>query len=159
SRSVSLHDALPICRTPFGSDFRCGRVPDCCRCRAPDHQTDCRGGCLMELITIILSGILIGASVYLMLSKSLIRIIIGTALLSHGVHLMLLTMGQLKRGNVPVLDPEVSSYTDPLPQAMILTAIVIAFALTAYILVLALRMYKEIGTDNVEEMKGVPHDD
>ena len=113
----------------------------------------------MELITIILSGILIGASVYLMLSKSLIRIIIGTALLSHGVHLMLLTMGQLKRGNVPVLDPEVSSYTDPLPHAMILTAIVIAFALTAYILVLALRMYKEIGTDNVEEMKGVPHDD
>ena len=113
----------------------------------------------MELITIILSGILIGSSVYMMLSKSIIRIIIGTALLSHGVHLMLLTMGRLKQGNVPVLDPEVSSNTDPLPQALILTAIAIAFALTSYILVLALRMYRELGTDNVEEMKGVPHDD
>src|SRR5699024_7305311 len=159
SRSVSLHDALPICRTPFGSDFRCGRVPDCRRCRAPDHQTDCRGGCLMELITIILSGILIGASVYLMLSKSLIRIIIGTALLSHGVPRGTLTIAQPQRGTVPVPEPEGSPCTAPPPRAMILTAIVIAFALTAYSLVRALRMYKEIGTDNVEEMKGVPRDD
>lgn len=113
----------------------------------------------MELITIILSGILIGSAVYMMLSKSILRIIIGTALLSHGVHLMLLTMGQLKRGNIPVLDEEVSNYSDPLPQALILTAIVIAFALTAYILVLALRSYRELGTDDVEQMKGVPHDD
>lgn len=113
----------------------------------------------MELITILLSGILIGSAVYLMLSRSVIRIIIGTALLSHGVHLMLLTMGKLKRGNVPVLDEAVGNYTDPLPQALILTAIVIAFALTAFILVLALRAYGELGTDDVEEMKGVPHDD
>lgn len=102
---------------------------------------------------------MIGGSVYLMLSKSIIRIIIGTGILSHGVHLMLLTMGELKRGNVPVLDETVSSYADPLPQAMILTAIVIAFALTSLILVMALKTYKELGTDNVEEMKGVPHDD
>lgn len=113
----------------------------------------------MEIITIILAGILIGSAVYLMLSKSVIRIIIGTAVLSHGVHLMFLTMGQLKRGNIPVLDDDVSNYADPLPQALILTAIVIAFALTAYTLVLALRGYRELGTDNVEEMKGVPHDD
>ena len=113
----------------------------------------------MELMIIILSGILIGAAVYLMLSKSVIRIIIGTSILSHGVHLMLLTMGQLKRGTVPVLDDNATSYTDPLPQAMILTAIIIAFALTAYSLVVALRLYNELGTDNVEEMKGVPHDD
>ncbi|MCG1010086.1 Na(+)/H(+) antiporter subunit C [Salinicoccus sp. ID82-1] len=113
----------------------------------------------MEIVIIILAGILIGAAVYLMLSKSLIRIIIGTAIMSHGVHLMLLTMGRLKRGSIPVLDEEVSNYSDPLPQALILTAIVIAFALTAYTLVLALRSYRELDTDNVEEMKGVPHDD
>ena len=113
----------------------------------------------MELVTIILSGILIASATYLILSKSVLRIIIGIGILSHGVHLMILTMGQLKRGNVPVLDDAVSTYSDPLPQALILTAIVISFALTAFSLVLLLRNYKELGTDNTEDMKGVPHDD
>lgn len=113
----------------------------------------------MELIIIILSGILIGASVYLILSKSVLRIIIGTSTLAHGVHLMLLTMGELKRGNVPVLDADVSSYADPLPQALMLTAIVISFALTAFLLAVAIKAYRKLDTDNVEEMKGVPHDD
>lgn len=113
----------------------------------------------MELITIILAGILFGAAAYLMLSKNIIRIIFGTAVLSHGAHLMLLTMGELKRGAVPVLDETVDAYADPLPQALILTAIVIAFALTAIILVLALRIYKELGTNDIEKMKGDPHAD
>ncbi|QYA48820.1 Na(+)/H(+) antiporter subunit C [Nosocomiicoccus ampullae] len=108
----------------------------------------------MEFIMIILSGILIGCATYLILSKSVLRIIIGTSVLSHGIHLMLLTMGQLKRGNVPILDERVEVYTDPLPQAMILTAIVISFALTAYSLVLALNNYKVLGTDDTEDMKG-----
>ena len=54
---------------------------------------------------------------------------------------------------------DVKSYVDPIPQALILTAIVIAFATTAFFLVLAFRTYKELGTDNVESMKGVPEDD
>lgn len=113
----------------------------------------------MELITIVVAGLLFGGAVYLILSKNIIRIIIGTALLSHGAHLMFLTMGQLKRGSVPVLHESVDTYADPLPQALILTAIVIAFALTAYILVMALRIHKELGTNNVERMKGDPHVD
>jgi multicomponent Na+:H+ antiporter subunit C len=112
----------------------------------------------MEIIIIILAGIMIGASVYLMLSKSLIRIIIGTGILSHGILLMLLTMGGLKRGGIPVLDDSVQQYSDPLPQAMLLTVIVITFALTAYMLVIAIRVYRELGTDNVEELKGVPRE-
>ena len=52
-----------------------------------------------------------------------------------------------------------SSYVDPIPQALILTAIVIAFATTAFFLVLAFRTYKELGTDNVERMKGAPEDE
>lgn len=113
----------------------------------------------MEIVIIILAGILIGASVYLMLSKSLIRIIIGTGVLSHGILLMLLTMGGLKRGGIPVLDETVQQYSDPLPQAMLLTVIVITFALTAYMLVIAIRVYRELGTDNVEQLKGVPRED
>ncbi|OFO52742.1 MULTISPECIES: Na(+)/H(+) antiporter subunit C [unclassified Nosocomiicoccus] len=108
----------------------------------------------MEFLMIILSGVLIGCATYLILSKGVLRIIIGISVLSHGVHLMLLTMGQLKRGNVPILDERVEVYTDPLPQAMILTAIVISFALTAYSLVLALNNYKVLGTDDTEDMKG-----
>lgn len=113
----------------------------------------------MELITILLSAILVGAAVYLMLSKNIIRIILGTALLSHGAHLMFLTMGELKRGAIPVLDENVEAYADPLPQALILTAIVIAFALTAITLIMALRIYKELGTNNIERMKGDIHAD
>ena len=108
----------------------------------------------MELVTIILAGILVASATYLILSKSVLRIIIGVSVLSHGVHLLILTMGQLKRGNIPVLEDSVSSYTDPLPQALILTAIVISFALTAYSLILLLQNYKELGTDNTEDMKG-----
>lgn len=113
----------------------------------------------MELITIFLAAILFGAAVYLMLSRNIIRIIIGTAVLSHGAHLMFLTMGNLKRGAIPVLDENIDTYSDPLPQALILTAIVIAFALTAITLVMALRTYKELGTNDIEKLKGDPHAD
>ncbi|MBF0841831.1 MULTISPECIES: Na+/H+ antiporter Mnh1 subunit C [Mammaliicoccus] len=113
----------------------------------------------MEILMIFVAGIIISVSVYLVLSKSLIRIIIGTTLLSHGVHLMLLTMGGLKKGALPIEEAGIKSYVDPLPQALILTAIVISFAVTAFFLVLAFRSYKELGTDNLEEMKEVPKDD
>ncbi|HAZ5064007.1 TPA: Na(+)/H(+) antiporter subunit C [Staphylococcus aureus] len=108
---------------------------------------------------IFVSGILTAISVYLVLSKSLIRIVMGTTLLTHAANLFLITMGVLKHGTVPIYEANVKSYVDPIPQALILTAIVIAFATTAFFLVLAFRTYKELGTDNVESMKGVPEDD
>ena len=107
---------------------------------------------------IFVSGILTAISVYLVLSKSLIRIIMGTTLLTHA-NLFLITMGGLKHGTVPIYEKGTSSYVDPIPQALILTAIVIAFATTAFFLVLAFRTYKELGTDNVERMKGAPEDE
>lgn len=113
----------------------------------------------MEIIMIFVSGILTAISVYLVLSKSLIRIVMGTTLLTHAANLFLITMGALKHGTVPIYEANVKSYVDPIPQALILTAIVIAFATTAFFLVLAFRTYKELGTDNVECMKGVPEDD
>lgn len=81
----------------------------------------------MELLMAIVIGILFMCATYLMLSKSILRIIIGTGLLSHGAHLLILTMGGLKGGSVPLLSDEAASYVDPLPQALILTAIVISF--------------------------------
>ncbi|MGP7816295.1 Na(+)/H(+) antiporter subunit C [Niallia sp. 01092] len=108
----------------------------------------------MEILMAVIIGILFTCATYLMLSKSLLRIIIGTGLLSHGVHLLLLTMGGLKKGAAPLLDQHASSYTDPLPQALILTAIVISFGVTSFFLVLAYRTYQELGTDNLEKLRG-----
>ncbi|MBE4907455.1 Na(+)/H(+) antiporter subunit C [Bacillus luteolus] len=108
----------------------------------------------MEIVMSFIIGILFTAATYLILSKSLIRIIIGTGLLSHGAHLLLLTMGGLKRGAAPLLGENASAYTDPLPQALILTAIVISFGVTAFFLVLAYRSYQELGTDNMDKLRG-----
>ena len=113
----------------------------------------------MEILMAFVIGILFMTATYLMLSKSLLRIIVGTGLLSHGAHLLLLTMGGLKRGAAPILGENAESYTDPLPQALILTAIVISFGVTAFFLVLAYRSYQELGTDNVEEMRGTKKND
>ena len=108
----------------------------------------------MEIIMIFVAGILIATATYLMLSKSILRIIVGTAILSHGAHLFLLTMGGLKRGSAPLLGQEAELYTDPLPQALILTAIVIAFGVTSFILVLAYRSYQELKTDDMDKLRG-----
>lgn len=113
----------------------------------------------MEILMSIVIGFLFMAAVYLILSRSLLRIIIGTGLLSHGTHLLLLTMGGLGGKAAPVLADGVTDYADPLPQALILTAIVISFGVTAFSLVLAYRTYKEVGTDNMDLMKGTEDND
>ncbi|MCM3440089.1 MULTISPECIES: Na(+)/H(+) antiporter subunit C [Bacillaceae] len=108
----------------------------------------------MEILMSIVVGILFSAAVYLMLSKSLLRIIIGTGLLSHGAHLLILTMGGLKKGAAPLLGEHAEVYVDPLPQALILTAIVISFGVTSFFLVLAYRSYQELGTDDMDQLRG-----
>lgn len=108
----------------------------------------------METLITILVGVLVTVAVYLLLSRSITRIILGSAVLSHAVHLLLMVMGGLKKGSVPLLGEEASSYTDALPQALILTAIVISFAVTAFLLVLAYRAYQETGTDDLYELRG-----
>ncbi|WP_110928635.1 Na(+)/H(+) antiporter subunit C [Bacillus massiliglaciei] len=108
----------------------------------------------MEIVMAAVIGILFMCATYLMLSKSILRIIIGTSLLSHGAHLLILTMGGLKGGSVPLLGEGANSYADPLPQALILTAIVISFGVTSFLLVLAYRTYQELGTDDMEQLKG-----
>ena len=109
----------------------------------------------METLITILVGVLVTVAVYLLLSRNLIRVILGTAVLSHAVHLLLMTMGGLKKGSVPLLGEHAENYTDALPQALILTAIVISFAVTAFLLVLAYRTYKETGTDDLSALRGV----
>lgn len=99
-------------------------------------------------------GILFAVGVYLILSRSLLRIVLGTSLLTHGVHLLLLTMSRLKTGAAPLLGEAAGTYADPLPQALILTSIVISFGVTAFFFVLAYKAYRNLGTDDMEQLRG-----
>ncbi len=112
----------------------------------------------METLVTLLIGILVTVAVYLLLSRNLIQFILGTAILSHAVHLLLITMGGLKKGAAPLLGENATSYTDALPHALILTAIVINFAVTAFILVLAYRTYRETKTDDLHVLRGFKHE-
>ncbi|SRR5690606_19274226 len=107
----------------------------------------------MEILMSVTIGILFMAGTYLILSRSLLRIILGVSLLTHGLHLLIMTMAGLKGGAAPILGEE-SAYTDPLPQALILTSIVISFGVTSFFLVLAYRAYKELKTDDMEQLRG-----
>src|SRR5690625_6490128 len=86
----------------------------------------------METVIIIVAGVLVTVAVYLLLSKNVIQVILGTAVLTHAVHLFLMAMGGFQGKHVPIIEEEVTSYVDPLPQALILTSIVISFAVTAF---------------------------
>ncbi len=111
----------------------------------------------MELLLAITVGALYAAGFYMILRRSLVKVIIGLALLGHAAHLFLFTVGGLTRGSAPLLTGEtagrVESYADPLPQALILTAIVIGFGVQAFALVLFKRVYQTIGTDDLDQLK------
>ena len=111
----------------------------------------------METVMSILIGILFAIGTYMLLSKSLLRIILGTSVIGHSVNLLILTMGGLKTGGPPLLGLNISTFTDGLPQALILTAIVINFAVTGLFLVVAYRSYRVLGTDDMEQLRG--HED
>lgn len=112
----------------------------------------------METMIIIIAGLLFTVGTYLLLSKNLLRIIFGTGLYTHASHLMLMAVSGLKTGAAPLLSERAASYTDPVPQALILTSIVINFALTALILVLGYRTYLETGFEDMRQLKGLDHE-
>lgn len=110
----------------------------------------------MEAALAIVSGILYAAGIYLMLRRRLAQLIIGLGLLSNGTNLLIFTSGGLTRGRPPVVPDGAASlvppYADPVPQALVLTAIVIGFGLLAFSLVLAHRVHATVGTDDVDEV-------
>jgi multicomponent K+:H+ antiporter subunit C len=94
-------------------------------------------------------GVLTAAGVYLVLRGQSFPVIIGLAFLSYAVNLFLFAMGRLTINHPPIIDPNAPGYADPLPQALVLTAIVISFGMTALSVVLALRSFLETGLDDV----------
>ncbi len=109
----------------------------------------------METVMSVVVGMLFTCGTVLLLKRSLLQVIVGLCLLSHGANLSLIIAGGLKRGGPPILGVGAGPpFTDPLPQALVLTAIVISFGMTAFALVLAYRTRQECDTDNLDELQG-----
>lgn len=111
----------------------------------------------MEFYLAILVGLIFATSTYMMLSRSVIRLVLGVALLGNAVNLLIFTVGRVTRDIPPIipenLHGELTGIANPLPQALILTAIVIGFALFSFVLVLTYRAYESLGTDNSDDMR------
>lgn len=108
----------------------------------------------MEFLVASGVGVMTAAGVYLLLRGRTFPVIIGLALLSYAINLFLFATGRLVIDQPPVISDTAPGYTDPLPQALVLTAIVISFGMTAVIVVLALRAYLEAGSDEVDAEEG-----
>jgi multicomponent Na+:H+ antiporter subunit C len=110
----------------------------------------------MEALLALASGVLYAAGTYLMLRRRLAQLIIGLGLLSNGTNLLIFTAGGLTRARPPVVPQGQvalsAPYADPVPQALVLTAIVIGFGLTAFSLVLAHRVHEAVGTDDIDDV-------
>ena len=104
----------------------------------------------MEALVASAIGILTSAGVYLMLRQRTFPVIIGLTLLTYAVNVFIFTSGRLVTGLPGIYNPAAAGYTDPLPQALVLTAIVISFGMSAVIVVLALGSFLESGHDRID---------
>ena len=111
----------------------------------------------MEQLLSLLIGVLVAAAVYLMLARNLLRFLFGLILLSNAANLTIFVAGRLTAGAPPLVpdgvDAPIGNVANALPQALVLTAIVIGFGLFAFALILAFRAYQSLGTLNTDEMR------
>jgi multicomponent Na+:H+ antiporter subunit C len=111
----------------------------------------------METALAVLIGLLVAAAVWLMLARSILRFLFGLILISNAANLLIFASGRLTAGAPPLIpegaEAPLGQVANALPQALVLTAIVIGFGLFAFALVLALRAHTELGTLNSDEMR------
>ena len=103
-------------------------------------------------------AVLTGTGLWLLLRPRSFDTILGLTLLSYAVNLFIFSMGRLTVGRAPIIDGSGAPVADPLPQALVLTAIVIGFAMTALLIVLAVRAYAARGTDDADGGPAPPSD-
>jgi multicomponent K+:H+ antiporter subunit C len=104
----------------------------------------------LEAVVATVIGLLAGCGTYLLLRARTFPVLLGLTLLSYAVNLFLFAAGGLVVGSAPLANERVAGFPDPLPQALVLTAIVIGFGMTALLVVLALRAIGETGDDHVD---------
>lgn len=111
----------------------------------------------MEVLLTFVIGFLYAAGIYMMLRRSMVKLIIGLILLSHATNLLIFTASRLTRGSPPIIDIKTKILTepvsDPVSQALILTAIVIGFGIQAFAIVLFKRIYAVSRNDDVDELR------
>lgn len=111
----------------------------------------------MEYVLAALVGVFVSLGIYLLLSRSVIRMLLGMTILGNGVNLLIFTAGRVTREAAPIvpagLYAPAGPIANPLPQALILTAIVIGFSMFSFLLVLAFRAYKSLDADNTDTMR------
>lgn len=110
----------------------------------------------MELLVATALGVVVACAVFLILRARTFPVIIGLSLLGYAVNFFIFTMGRLTSDAPPLLRDGMTMSADPLPQALVLTAIVIGFAMTGFIVELALRARHETSSDHVDAGRGVP---
>jgi multicomponent Na+:H+ antiporter subunit C len=110
----------------------------------------------MQVLLAIAIGLLYAAGIYMILRRSLVKLIIGLILLGNGVNLLIFLLGRITKGSPPIIDESLKTfegaYADPVPQALILTAIVISFGLQSFAIVLINRVYKVVNTDDMDKL-------
>lgn len=111
----------------------------------------------MNTVLAVVIGVLYAAGLYMVMRRSMVKLILGLALLSHAANLLIFTVGGLTRGGTPLVaaaeERLLPPFPDPVPQALVLTAIVIGFGVQAFALVLLKRAYREVGTDDLDAMR------
>ena len=95
-------------------------------------------------------GALVAGGIYLALRARTFQVVLGLTFISYAVNLFLFAAGRLVQDRPPIWDKAAKGYTDPLPQALVLTAIVITFGMTAFVVILSLRSFLETGSDHVD---------
>ena len=105
----------------------------------------------MEFLIATTIGVLTAAGIYMVMRLRTFPVIIGTSLLTYAVNLFLFASGRLVINQPPILRDDVTSYTDPLPQALVLTAIVISFGMTAVAVMIALGAYLGSDDDRIDD--------
>lgn len=113
----------------------------------------------MEVALALICGLIMACGIYLMLRRNMVKFVFGLALISQAVNLSIFTAGELVRFKAPLI-PKDENYlsmasADPLPQALILTAIVIGFGILAFTLILILRTYQTFGKVDMDEIRRV----
>ena len=111
----------------------------------------------MEIILAAVTGGLYAAGLYMMLRRSVVRLIIGLSLISHAANLLIFSAAGMTRGRAPIVPDGMTRpdapFADPVPQALILTSIVLGFAILAFAMVLVKRAYQTVGTDDLDGMR------
>jgi multicomponent Na+:H+ antiporter subunit C len=116
----------------------------------------------MEILLAVVIGALYAGGIYMMLRRSLVKLIIGLMLIGNGANLLIFLLGRISKGHPPIIGEAEKAltglYADPIPQALILTAIVISFGLQSFAIVLIKKVYEVLQTDDMNSMTTTDRD-